>query len=631
MPYKRSAISYWLVGGLAVALVVLAGLQYRWIGQVSDAERGRMRNNLQIAVQQFRQDFSRDVLTLCAGFQADPEISEQGDWDRLARQGSEWLHTNSEAALVSSVYLWTVDGDRLSRLDRAEQRFEPIDPPAAMQPILKQFHSQATETGPTRMFRSLTWTFEASPTALIHPLTAFPEPGERGRPKLVGFLAIEINADYMRQKFLPDLATRHFAAGDNFLFNVAVVPGTDVTHAFYRSDGFNAAANTPADLNVAMLEPRPRTPGGPAGLGGPGNGSGFGRRRDGEDGPGGRDRDRGGPGGPGGPPPAERRDDRMRFRGNYSGGMRMAAMQQPAMLLADQHNQWRLVVRHRAGSVDTAVNEARWRDLAVSFATLLVLGASMAMIVVSTQRAQRLARLQMEFVAGISHELRTPLTVISTAAQNLSDGIVEGKPQVKVYGTLIRNESRRLSGMMEQILQFASGQKKRKYDPAPLAPAELIDSALTLAGSLLQDAGTTVELQVAPDLPNVMGESGALMQCLHNLIANGIKYGGDAKWLGVRAWADQEAVWIAVEDHGIGIEKAELPHIFDPFYRSSAVTSAQIHGTGLGLSLARNFAQEAGGSITVESTPGQGSTFLVRLPAMRAAVAQAARLSERTA
>ncbi len=284
-----------------------------------------------------------------------------------------------------------------------------------------------------------------------------------------------------------------------------------------------------------------------------------------------------------------------------------------------------------AGSVDTAVNEARWRDLAVSFATLLVLGASMAMIVVSTQRAQRLARLQMEFVAGISHELRTPLTVISTAAQNLSDGIVEGKPQVKVYGTLIRNESRRLSGMMEQILQFASGQKKRKYDPAPLAPAELIDSALTLAGSLLQDAGTTVELQVAPDLPNVMGESGALMQCLHNLIANGIKYGGDAKWLGVRAWADQEAVWIAVEDHGIGIEKAELPHIFDPFYRSSAVTSAQIHGTGLGLSLARNFAQEAGGSITVESTPGQGSTFLVRLPAMRAAVAEAARLSERTA
>ncbi|MCU1259333.1 MAG: integral rane sensor signal transduction histidine kinase, partial [Bryobacterales bacterium] len=252
-------------------------------------------------------------------------------------------------------------------------------------------------------------------------------------------------------------------------------------------------------------------------------------------------------------------------------------------------------------------------------------------IVVSTQRAQRLARLQMEFVAGISHELRTPLTVISSAAQNLTDGVVEGKPQVKLYGTLIRNESRRLTGMMEQILQFASGQNKRAYEPVPLAPAELVDNALALAASLIQESGVTVEREIEPDLPVVMGESGALIQCLHNLIANAIKYGGEAKWLRIRAWAESDSVRIAVEDHGIGVASSDLPHIFDAFYRGSAVASAQIHGTGLGLSLARNFAQEAGGSISVESVPGQGSSFVVRLPAIRVSAAEHVRLSERTA
>ncbi len=137
----------------------------------------------------------------------------------------------------------------------------------------------------------------------------------------------------------------------------------------------------------------------------------------------------------------------------------MAPPAQPIVRAA--RSAWQLVVRHRAGSVDAAVAELRMKNLAVSFGILLVLGVSMALIVINSQRAQRLARLQMEFVAGVSHELRTPLAVISSAADNLTDGIIESKPQVKLYGTLIRNEARRLEGMMEQILAFASGQKRR--------------------------------------------------------------------------------------------------------------------------------------------------------------------------
>ncbi|MCU1262534.1 MAG: periplasmic sensor signal transduction histidine kinase, partial [Bryobacterales bacterium] len=418
MSYRRSATSYWLVGGLCAALIVLAALQYRWSGQVSDAERSRMRANLQMAVSQFRQDLSRDLLNLCSGFQADAEAIDRRDWDRLARQGSEWLRSSSESGLVSSVYLWQAEGDSLLRLNRSEQHFEPAAEPGAMKTLLGLFRAQAGDNPQSRAFRPMTWTLEARSPALVHSLYAFPELGERPRARLAGFVAIEVNPQYLQQKFLPELAGRHFAGPDGFLYNVGIAPADDQTHPFYRSDGFDPANLASADVNVAMLESRPRGPdrAGFAGFG-PGGAS-FGGFGPGAPGPGAHRHDGdaapGEPHGRRGPPPDEgSQRDRYRFASRF-------AATQPLIPAADPHNQWRLMVRHRAGSVEAAVAQVRWRDLAVSFVILLLLGASMALIVVSTQRAQRLARLQMEFVAGISHELRTPLTVISSAAQNLT-------------------------------------------------------------------------------------------------------------------------------------------------------------------------------------------------------------------
>ncbi len=273
------------------------------------------------------------------------------------------------------------------------------------------------------------------------------------------------------------------------------------------------------------------------------------------------------------------------------------------------------MVQHPAGSLQAAVKTMRWRNFAFSFGILILLGGSMALLVVSTQRAQRLARLQVEFVAGVSHELRTPLTVISSAAQNLKDGIVESTPQVKLYGKLIRDESQRLKGMVEHILDFAAGQQKKPYEPVPLQPTELISEALSMAASLITEFGIEVEQNVSPNLPVVMGERNGLTQSLHNLIVNAIKYRGDHPWLGIRAWTDQKWIRIAVEDRGLGIESTDLPYLFDAFFRGRAVTAAQIHGTGLGLNLAQTFAQAAGGKITVESTPGKGSCFTLHLPA----------------
>jgi len=260
------------------------------------------------------------------------------------------------------------------------------------------------------------------------------------------------------------------------------------------------------------------------------------------------------------------------------------------------------------------------KNLAVSFAILLLLGVSMALIVMTSQRAQRLARLQVEFVAGVSHELRTPLAVISSAADNLTDGIIESKPQVKLYGTLIRNEARRLEGMMEHILEFASGQKRRTYDPKVLSVPALIESALAFCSNTIQEAGVKVEKNIAADVAPFLAEEHGLLQCLQNLLLNAVKYGGETRWIGVDARMDSGSVLISVADRGLGIDAEDLPYIFDAFYRGRSVTEAQIHGTGLGLSLAKSFAQAAGGNISVVSSPGEGACFTLRLPAAKPAV-----------
>jgi signal transduction histidine kinase len=244
----------------------------------------------------------------------------------------------------------------------------------------------------------------------------------------------------------------------------------------------------------------------------------------------------------------------------------------------------------------------------------------MGMLVVWTGRAQRLAALQVEFVAGVSHELRTPLAVISSAADNLAAGVVEAKEHVKQYGSLIGSEVHRLSGMVEQILLFASGEaRQRPYEIRPVDVEAILDQVLSGADCMIDAVDFTVDKQIEPGLPPALADAGALTQCLQNLISNALKYGRDRRWLGIRgrlvATDRGPEIEVRVEDKGMGIEREDLPHIFEPFYRGRAVKSAQIRGTGLGLSLAKRITEAMGGRLSVTSVPGRGSAFTLRVPA----------------
>jgi signal transduction histidine kinase len=172
---------------------------------------------------------------------------------------------------------------------------------------------------------------------------------------------------------------------------------------------------------------------------------------------------------------------------------------------------------------------------------------------------------------------------------------------------------------VEQVLLFAASQAQHRYGLAPVNIPAAIDAALEGTSAMVSAAGFTVERQVEASLPPVNADFNALVQSLQNLITNAVKYGGDSRWLRVSAGAVQEGgrashVELSVEDRGIGIGKDEIKHIFEPFYRSPAVSEAGIHGTGLGLPLARTIVEAMGGRLTARSEPGKGSAFTIHLP-----------------
>ena len=275
---------------------------------------------------------------------------------------------------------------------------------------------------------------------------------------------------------------------------------------------------------------------------------------------------------------------------------------------------WQARVRYRSGSLESVVARSRQRNLAIGLGVLGLLAASFVLIIVSAQRQQRLARQQMAFVATVSHELRTPLAVIRSAGENLADGVVAGDDQVKRYGALIESEGRRLSDMVERVMEFAgitSGQTIRPRADVDLARA--IADATDGLRAEARDRDVTITVH-AGALPHIAGDPEALRSAFQNIIGNAIKYSPSGGAIEIRADADGGRARIAVADHGIGIDAGDLPHVFKPFFRGRRASDAQIRGTGIGLSVVHHVVRAHHGDVRVESRPAEGTTVTVELP-----------------
>ena len=284
--------------------------------------------------------------------------------------------------------------------------------------------------------------------------------------------------------------------------------------------------------------------------------------------------------------------------------------------LGDDSPDWEIVAKHRSGSLQVVIDEYRTRNLSMSFGVVIVLGVSFAFLLVATRRAQWLAERQMEFVAGVSHELRTPIAGISSLSQNLADGVVGDLDQAVRYGESINQESRRLGSMVEGVLQFSairSGQYH--YESRPIDLGSLVDEELDRLDPA-ELSQFSLEREIAPDVPAVLGDEQALRTLVRNLVSNSMKFSqeGDEISVAVRLASGRVGqVELCVQDSGHGIDHADLPHIFKPFYRGQNARDHQVGGSGLGLSLVKEIVEAHGGSVAVDARHEGGTRFSVFL------------------
>jgi len=231
-------------------------------------------------------------------------------------------------------------------------------------------------------------------------------------------------------------------------------------------------------------------------------------------------------------------------------------------------------------------------------------------------REMALARLKSDFVANVSHELRTPLALIRLYAETLEMGRLTSPGKYEEYFRIIRKESERLSGLINNILDFSRIEAgKKEYDFTDTNLAELIRSTLDAYRYQIEQQGFVLQANIADDLPPLRVDREAIARSLLNLINNALKYSAGNKFLGVNLYRENGRVKLEVIDHGIGIPRSELPKIFDKFYRVGDPLVHNTKGSGLGLSLVRHIVRAHGGEVLVESAPGKGSKFTIELPA----------------
>lgn len=598
---KRSWFSFLVVGGVLVLLTLFLGLQYKWLSEVSDAERERMQKRVETDARRFAEDFDREMQAAYYNFQTGAHVWKASEWDEFNARYGFWKERTSYPELIRDIYFFAKEGGvKPLKYDPAKRAFEPAD----VSPELEDLHGRFVDDENAR-------TVYDDELALVLPIyddekrierivmkrTDHVGPGIMHMPEKFGWLVIRLDELTVKDRVLPDLAAKFFPEND---YKVAVVNKGDETE-------FSTQPITGEDATAKMFNMSPDN------LFFFGNRDALPKET------------------------SERRsgiviDQKIESHTftrtesvNGKTGSFDIQLRQPgekgnlrtAMITATDANTapWTLRVQHVAGSIDTFVRNERNKSFALGLGIYLLLVVGIMAILLSAMRSRRYAQRQIDFVSSVSHEFRTPLAVIYTAGENLADGVAKEGGQVARYGELIKGEGKKLSGMVEQVLEFAGANSgKQKYSFAQVAVTDVVKDALHECAPLIESAGFTVDTDLNTDLPAISADKAALSSAIQNLIANSVKYSNGSSWIRISAANGGGRIKIAVEDKGIGINAGELRQIFEPFYRSKQVVDAQISGNGLGLNLVKKIVEAHGGTVSVQSTLGAGSTFTIELP-----------------
>lgn len=595
VPMRSGAVQVALLAALLVLLPLLAWQQYDLLGRLSERERERMQANADSGVNRVSEEFDRALAELNAIFRHDMQGAEDPR-ERTARLYSEWRKSSAHAPLVRDLYYLPVGpvDNTLLRYKQEESRFVA----APLPPELKNLRLRSDS-------HSIGFDSSSLGDALAVSTPILSRTGNGGNefeliPVATAILLLE--RDRLFDTLLEPLLRESFGGADGLEFQALVVARDQPAQILYRSEAaLDAGDFEHPDAQVDLFTGRMRdfifvtseqriTPEAGSTTTETTTTT-TARARIAEKEPG---------------------DGPARILISRFWNEKVA---ENAIVLTHESARWRLLVRHRAGSLEAVVSEARNRNLFVSFIALALLGATGAALFISARRAGRLARQQLEFVAGASHELRTPLSVIRAAAENLTDAVVSDGEQVRRYGALISREGRRMSSLVENLLLFARLRNGADFlDPAP------VDLPALLATLIAERVPTPEEVRLDVDgaVSPVLGDEASLGTIFANLIDNARKYSDPPAQVTVRVGSEQNGaggmVAVEVADRGWGMTAAELAQVFTPFYRGASARERNVPGNGIGLSLVKRLAELHGGQVEAASKPGEGSRFRVLLP-----------------
>ena len=610
---------FWIavLPGVASLLIMVAVLQYRWTKELSVAAEARIGSTLQPLMVGWHLDFYGELSAICVAMQVGPDSGAHDAWNDYLQRYDEWNRNGgrSEVAegayanpeLVQEIYDWQTSAPgnpELLRLNPKSKTLDAVSTPPGLGALLARLQANSAslgmamrawefqtssekgnQPGSNRGLRSNAlagWQLDDDIPALVHPVVHHANPFNSLTPvehAAVDWMVVVLNLDYIQRKILPNLTTRYFGGPEGLEYKLAVVDeGRVPPQLIYSSDAsFPSSNHQTVDSRMNIF----------------------------------------------GPPPDSAQDrfwpttanvESLEWR-NFS-----APVWFPVIKHAANDEPWMLLLEHRTGPLQAIAASIWRRDLLTGGVVLLLLTIGMTLILFTSRRAQKLAQLQLDFVASVSHELLTPLAAIYCTGQNVTDGLLRTESDLMAHGSIITSQARQLTDLVKQILLFATTQNgTARYILRPLQVLGILHTVRNNVAVLVEGTGFHIEERVEAGLPSVMGDLPALSHCLQNLVSNAVKYSGTSRWIGISALVHegkyhQKEVCISVQDHGSGISSSELAHIFEPFYRSPKVVDAQIHGTGLGLAVAKRIAEAMGGRLSVTSEVGKGSTFTLHLP-----------------
>jgi signal transduction histidine kinase len=253
-----------------------------------------------------------------------------------------------------------------------------------------------------------------------------------------------------------------------------------------------------------------------------------------------------------------------------------------------------------------------------SFVFLLIAGILVFGLILtlrSVSHELELARMKSDFVSTVSHEFKSPLTSIRQLAEMLQSGRVPSEERRQKYYDILLEQSERLALLTDNILSLAkieSGRAALKLEPTDIAA--LVTDVTSSIQERVRHEGFTIGLGIEGPLPSIEADRAALAQAVTNLVDNAVKYSGGSRKIDVRALSVGPAVLIAVQDFGVGIKKEDQERVFERFFRAGDALTRTVKGSGLGLALVKEIVEAHRGQVLVESEPGEGSLFTIRLP-----------------